>query len=555
MEIDLQEILSQDNLLLAFVVIGSGYLLSRIRIGPVPVGSTTGVLLAGLLFGHLGFPDTPGAAQLGFTLFIFSVGLQAGPRFFNVFFEDGPRYFALAAVVAATAISSTLLLARLLELGYGFDAGLLAGSLTSTPTLAGAQDALRSGLATPPEGVSAAEALADISVAYAITYIFGTAGLILFVHFFPRAMGIDLASESRRYAREHGLEGARRQRAPRLPVVRAFQVLENAHGRALREVEANAGPEVQVLRLRRGHQILEPSGDLVIEPGDVVSVLAPHDVIAEHQERLGHEVLDPQLINYEVVTREIVVTSDEATKNPLADLNITAEYGCVPAGIVRSAIELGVDESTVLNKGDILRVTGERERIQTLAERIGYIDADTEETDLMTFSFGLVGGILLGMVLLKIGSVSLGLGSAGGLLLVGILIGYLRSIHPTFGGVPAPARFVLMELGLMLFMAQVGLKAGGGIVEAFASVGPALVASGVLVTLVSVSVAYVFGRFVLKLNPALLMGAMTGAMTSTPSLGVVQAAARSSVPALGYAGTYTFANVLLTFAGTFLMMR
>ena len=107
----------------------------------------------------------------------------------------------------------------------------------------------------------------------------------------------------------------------------------------------------------------------------------------------------------------------------------------------------------------------------------------------------------------------------------------------------------------MLFMAQVGLKAGGGIAEAITSVGPALVAAGVAVTITPVAVAYAFGRKILKLNPALLLGAITGSMTSTPSLSVVQAASRSTVPALGYAGTYTFANVLLTFAGTFLMTR
>jgi putative transport protein len=139
------------------------------------------------------------------------------------------------------------------------------------------------------------------------------------------------------------------------------------------------------------------------------------------------------------------------------------------------------------------------------------------------------------------------------LLLVGILLGFLRSIHPTFGGLPAAARNVMMELGLMLFMAAVGIQAGENIGDALTSVGPKLMFCGILITLVPVLIGFFFGRRVLKLNPALLLGSLTGAMTSTPALDIVTDAAKSNAPALGYAGTYTFANVLLTFAGTLIM--
>jgi putative transport protein len=140
-----------------------------------------------------------------------------------------------------------------------------------------------------------------------------------------------------------------------------------------------------------------------------------------------------------------------------------------------------------------------------------------------------------------------------GLLVVGIVIGYLGSVMPTFGQVPAPARYVLMELSLMLFIAGVELNAGGGVVEALASVGPVIAVSGVLVTLLTPAMAYLVGRWLLRTNPSLLLGAITGAMTSTPALNVVTEAARSGVPALGYAGSYTFANVLLTFTGALMM--
>ena len=557
MEIDLYQLLSDNLTLLTFVVIGFGYLLGNIKIGSIEVGPTTGVLLAGLVFGHLGFPDEPDAAVFGFTLFIFSVGLQAGPSFFSVFLEDGPKYVALSLLVAVTAVALTLALSNIIGPGYGLNAGLLAGALTSTPTLAGAQDAIRSGLAALPEGMTAKQASGNVSVAYAITYIFGTAGLIVFIRYFPVLLGIDLPAEAKKLAAERGLLGSRKRgrKGEDLPVIRAYGVEDDTiAGKTLEQLRQENGWRFKALRIRRGDKFLDPDPTMELKKGDVVSVIAPLNHLESAQGRIGQEVLDPELLNYQILTREIVVTNPEFTGKPLKELNITPEHGCFPAGIVRASIELAVDENMILNKGDRLRVTGEGERLQRLADRIGYIEEQVEKTDLLTFAFGIVLGILLGMILLKIGTLSIGLGSAGGLLLMGILIGYLRSLHPTFGRLPSAARFLLMELGLMLFMASIGLKAGGGIVAALTSVGPTLIIAGIAVTLIPVLIAYAFGRYVLQLNTALLLGSITGAMTSTPSLNIVTEAAKSPVPALGYAGTYTFANVFLTFAGTLIMM-
>jgi putative transport protein len=221
--------------------------------------------------------------------------------------------------------------------------------------------------------------------------------------------------------------------------------------------------------------------------------------------------------------------------------------------VIRASVRVPLHDSLKLARGDRLLVTGEKQRLEGLAQRLGYIEAEVEETDLLTLALGIVGGLVLGTLLVKLGDLSIGLGSAGGLLLMGILIGFLRSLHPTFGGVPPAARFILMQLGLMLFMANVGLRAGADIVSALVSVGPMLVLSGVVVTLGPLVVAYAVGRYAFAMNPALLLGSITGAMTSTPALSVVNEAAQSPLPALGYAGTYTFANVFLTFAGTLMV--
>lgn len=556
MEINAFTLLNENPILLLFTVIGLGYLVGNIRIAGIQAGPVIGVLLVGLLFGHFGFSAPPGASSFGFALFIFSVGIQAGPTFFSAFAADGLRYVTLAFVVAATAVALTLALTRLAGLEYGFSAGMLAGALTSTPTLAGAQDAVSSGLATMPEGVSQAKALENISVGYAITYIFGTVGMILAVSLLPRLAGIDLPAEAATLAKERGLgRGRRRGLGGSLPIVRAYRLPTEMAGKTVGQVNAEAGNlQGKVLRIKRGSKLLESSPDLELKEGDAVSFIAGIDVHERARGGNAEEVLDPDLLNYQVTTREIIVSDVKVVGKNLKDLDMPNTHGCFATGLTRASIELPMDSALPLHKGDRLEVVGEKDNLERLAAAIGFVEQDLEKTDLATFAFGMIAGTLLGLVTLALGNVSIGLGTAGGLLIVGIVIGYLGSVMPTFGRVPAPARFVLMELGLMLFMAGVGLNAGGGVVDALTSVGPIMIAIGILITLLPALVAYLVGRQVLRMNPALLLGSITGAMTSTPALNVVTDAARSSVPALGYAGTYTFANVLLTFAGALMMV-
>ena len=179
---------------------------------------------------------------------------------------------------------------------------------------------------------------------------------------------------------------------------------------------------------------------------------------------------------------------------------------------------------------------------------------DGVESDMVALSFGIVSGLLIGTLSVTLGGVSIGLGSAGGLLVTGLFVGYRRSVKPTFGQLPEATRWFLMEFGLLLFMAGVGLRAGGGIISALQEQGVMIIVAGITVTIVPILLGYVVGHKILKISPALLFGAITGAMTSGAALSVVIKEAKSPVPALGYTGTYAFANVLLVVAGSLIMM-
>ncbi|MBW2290497.1 MAG: transporter [Deltaproteobacteria bacterium] len=557
MEIQVYELLRDNWLLLLFLVLGLGYLVGNLRIFGTPVGPTIGVILAGLVFGHFGLSMNAGVSSFGFALFIFSVGIEAGPSFFSAFREDGPKYIALAAIVAVTGFTMARLLAHVFDFEPGFDAGLLAGALTSTPTLAGAQDAIQSGLATLPEGVSPAQALENVGVGYAITYLVGTVLVILVIRQVPSLLGIDLEASARAYARERGLvktDDARSVSAEMLPMIRAYAVLPGTGGKTLAQRAAEVGQAGTPLRVRRGNELLDPDPDLALEDGDIVSLIASLQTHRWAQEHIGPEVLDTELLDFRVGASAIIILAPHVVGRSVRDLDLPRTHGCWVTGIVRAGIELPASDDVVLHKGDRLQLIGEEERLRELAQEIGYIEEEVEETDLVTFSFGIAGGILLGLFVFKLGGLAIGLGTAGGLLLMGIAIGYLSSLNPTFGRVPGAARYLLKELGLTLMMAAIGLNAGGGIVEGLTQLGPAILLSAVGVAIVPLAVGYAAGRKLLKLNPALLLGSLTGAMTSTPALSVVTGAAKSGVPAIGYAGTYTFANVMLTFAGAYMLM-
>jgi putative transport protein len=553
MEIDLHKLFNENMTLMIFTVVSLGLLLGRVKIGKIELGSTTGVLLVGLLFGHLGFVASPTLGTFGFTIFIFSVGLQAGPTFFSVFRTDGLKYFVLSIVVAVSGVGIVMVLGGFMNLEFGMNAGILAGALTSTPTLVGAQDAIGT-LLEFPAGITAEKALQNLSVGYAITYIFGTIGLIAFIRYIPVILKLDLPAEARKLAVEQGF--SRKQElaegASYLPLIRAYKVPAKLLGRTVAELRA-VGDNLVPLRIRRKGKIIEAVNDAVFEEGDILSLVTSLKVHESREADIGEEVLDPELLSYDITTKEIVVIKSEFSGKSLKELGIAQNYGCFVRALTRANINLSIEDHVVVNKGDRVSVTGEAGHLDKLAEQMGRIESEETETDLFIFSVGILGGIMGGLVMLKLGSVAIGLGSAGGLLLIGILFGYFRSMYPAFGGVPKAARNIMMEFGLVLFMAGVGLKAGSGIVEGFMNAGPQLLLAGVAITLLPVSVGYIFGSKVLKMNPAILLGSLTGAMTSTPSLNVITSAAKSEVPALGYAGTYTFANVLLTFAGALLV--
>jgi putative transport protein len=545
------ETLRTQPVLTLFLIIGLGYLIGNIRIKSFSLGPVAGVLFAGLFLGHFDFRMSPGAQAVGFALFIFSVGYQAGPRFIDVLRSDGLKYFLLAIVIATTGFTIALVASQLLELAPGTSAGLLSGGLTSSPTLAAAQEAIRSGQVKPPEGLTADDMIGNVATGYAITYIFGLAGLIAIIKLLPQLLGINLAEEAK------ALEAKDESEIASLPSnvsARIYRVTNEEFTRIPgKEFKEKYWDKTSVVRVRRNGKIIFPGPEGYLQVGDELLILAPVKFFTEVITKIGEEITPEKSTEEYSETAQIVVINKTAIDKSLQELDIARKFGVLLTSVKRMRMEVPLTGSFKLSRGDILTVAGPHDHVDLLGQELGHVERDVAETDMVTFAFGIAFGVIIGMIAVNVGQLSIGLGSAGGLLASGLAIGYLRSIYPTFGRMPDAARWILMEFGLLLFMAGVGLRAGGDIIETFVAGGPVLILAGILVTITPILVGYFFGRKVLKIHPVLLFGGITGSMTSGASLSVVTKAANSSIPSLGYTGAYAFANVLLTIAGSVIL--
>ena len=547
-------LLLDNQALLFFVVLGLGYLLGKIKIKSFEFGPVAGVLFVGLVFGHYGFGKDLPVQSIGFMMFIFSVGVQAGPRFFSVLMEDGLRYFILALMVALSGFGVATVTTQLFSLEPGSSAGVLAGALTTTPTLAAAEDAIRSGTILPPEGFSKEMMLSNIMTGYAITYLFGLIGLILLIRLIPIVTRVNLAEEAKTLSGEDAGSTGNQMADFGKIVTRAFLVQkEDFVGEPIGSYQQDIGA-VTIHKIKRGDEFIPVASDTVLQIGDKVSFVGTQNRLIMGPEKIGPEIIDSDLLDAGTESCLIVITRKKAMGMTVSRKSISHQYSCILAEVKRLGVAVPLDPHVVLQRGDVLNVTGPIASIERMQKELGHAERNLDETDLLTFALGIAAGILVGSYTIRVMGVDVGLGTAGGLLSVGLVIGFLRSIHPTFGRMPSAARYVFMELGMLFFMTAIGLKAGHGIVEALEQSGLALIAAGVLTTVIPVLFCYFLGRKVLKINPVLLLGALTGAMTSGACLSIVNKESRSTIPSLGHTGAYAFANIFLTVAGSLILL-
>lgn len=550
-----QHILKTAPEIALFVALFFGYLLGRIKIRGFSLGGVAGSLIVALVIGQWGISLPDALRAVCFALFIYSIGFSSGPEFFGGLNRSSIKLVASSVVQCVTALIGVLVIARICGFNKGYAAGVGAGALTETAMMGTAGDAL-SRLGLPADEL--ARLNGQMAVGFAITYVFGTVGVIIFMRSIaPRLVGADVKKAARQLEAELS-QGGKVSRpgyiTPFAPVVsRAFEV---ANGNAANRNVADLTKQFErasIERVLRNDTVIEPAPDTVLQTGDIVGVSGLLKSVVAAGECLGHEVESKEALSFSMEISRAVVTNRNMIGKSL--LQVRDQFGLKNlegvylVSLKRQGLPLPIMANTIVRRGDICELAGRPSEVERVAHLIGRAELPGGKSDLAFHALGIVVGILIGLLSVEVGGIPVTLGVGGGVLVSGLCFGWLHVRYPIFGALPQPAQWILSEFGLSAFAAVIGLSAGPEAVAAIRQQGVSLLVAGAIVTIVPLVVALYFGRFVLKLHPVVLLGAMSGGQTVAASLNAVNEATDSMTPVLGFTITYAISNVLLAVWG------
>jgi putative transport protein len=539
-----------------FLVIAAGYWIGNIHIGAFSLGPVTGALFAGLFVGQ--FAHVPVSGMLKsflFLLFLFGVGYSVGPQFMPSLRRNGVKPVILVFIVCGIGLAAAILVSKALGLDAGLAAGLTSGSLSQSAAMGTATDAINA-LALPQ--VSRERLVAHVAVADAVCYIFGYAGVILFLTTVaPALLKIDLKAEALKLEEELGMTHARPDLASgwRKFELRAYRVHEGLPivGLTVAAAEART-PEHRLFiqRVRRGNSIVEVTPGLVIEANDVIALSGPRQVIVDQIGPLAAEVEDRELLELPIVSADVLLMNAGLAGMTLGDASkMDWARGLYLRSLKRGSQDIPIASGIVLERGDVLRIVGPEAVVARATKEIGTNVAVGTVTDFVVLGLAIFLGGLVGVLLtFSVGGINISLSSSIGALLAGLLVGHLRTSYPLFARIPDGAVAFMTSLGLAAFVGLTGLHAGPIFVQAVRDAGIGLLVGGAIVTLIPQIVGLLCGHFVLRMNPILLLGSLSGAQTVTAAMAALQQRSGSPVPVLGYTTAYPLANILLTTWGT-----
>ena len=557
-----------------FLTLALGYYFGKFTFKGIGLGSVTATLLAGVAIGQIGIAISQPLKATVFLMFLFAVGYAVGPQFVRGVAKDGVPQAIFAAVQCVLCLAATVVIVKIAGYNLGYAAGLYSGSQTISAAMGLSTDAIgRLGLAAD----ETKRLLDSMPVAYAVTYMFGTMGSAIVIALVgPKLLRINLPAACKDYEEKSGgkkeLGGA--GTAWHRWELRAFRVQPGARVIGLRAIEAEAlVPQARVFvqRLRRNGVIEEATAETVLREGDVVAVAGgrealvniigerakavaagSREVVANVAAGVAIEVDDPELLSVPVEGVDVYVTNKEVDGKTLTELAaMPGSRGVFLRKITRGAVATSIPilPDTKIFRGDILTVVGRTQDTSSAIKMLGVPDRPTDIADVAFIGAGITVGALVGALVWKVAGVPITLSTAGGALISGLICGWVRSVHPKFGRIPTSTVWFMNSVGLNIFIAVVGISAGPGFVNGLRTQGIGLFLWGAVATTVPLILGMFIGKYIFRFHDALLFGIVSGARTTTASLGLVCDLGKSQVPALGYTVTYAVGNTLLTIWG------
>ncbi len=508
-----------------FVIICLGYIIGNAKFKGISL-DISAIIFVALVFGHYGVVMPPIIEKIGLILFVYTIGIQAGPGFFDSFKKQGRTLVVMAAVVIISASALTYLAIILYDIEVPVAIGLLTGALTSTPGLAAAIESTGS---------------TGVSIGYGIAYPFGVIGVILFVRLYPKITRINLKKAEEDY------EESTVESFPEISFKHFIVENENVAGKTIGELRVRTMTQGVISRVMSKGKPTVPSPSTRLNQGDIIKAVGTEDALKKVGVLIGRETDQtvPLKEGYEV--QSILVSNTEVVNKPLKEINQwTSTYNVTITRIRRSGIDITPSSNLKLQMGDKIKVSCSKDHMELVTKIFGGNSKKLSDTNFFPIATGIVLGFFLGKFSLNFGnSFTFSLGLTGGVLTVSMLLSRIGKTGPIIWSMTGSANQLLRTLGLMFFLAGVGTKAGAQIVETYNEYGFNLFLIGGALTLFPMIFGAIVARVIFKVNVLSMLGALTGSMTSTPGLAAVDPMTETNAPSIAYATVYPVAMVLL----------
>lgn len=516
--------LFQNSYFSLFVIVALGYMLGSIKIKGVSL-DVSAVIFIALLFGHFGILIPSDLQNFGMILFIFTIGIQAGPGFLDSFKSKGRQLAVLTTILIGSAGLVSFLCGWLFDIDAATVTGLLAGALTSTPGLAAAIEATGSSLS---------------SIGYGIAYPFGVIGVILFVKLLPKLMRVNIPELDKK------IESEQVDQYPAISTA-SFKVTNSTVlGKTIAELKIRTMTGANVSRLFHDGTALIPKPNALLHEGDIIKAVGTIDALNRVEMLIGERTDFEPPLKEGVEIEQILLTNTKLVNETLGSLNLLGNYGATATRIRRSGIEITPSADLKLKFGDKLTITCPKEELKQIARIFGNDDKAVSSTNFFPIAAGIVLGVLFGKINIALGNgLSFSPGLTGGVLLVAITLSGIGKTGPIMWTMSGSSNTLLRQLGLIMFLAGVGTSAGQHIVATFQQHGITLFLVGGAITLIPMIIATIVARYIFKMNVLYLLGALTGGMTSTPGLAACDSMTKTNMPTIAYATVYPIALVLL----------
>ena len=556
--------LRENPSLAIFLTLGLGFLIGQLKYKAFSLGTVTSVLLVGVIVGQLNISIPGPIKDAFFLLFLFSIGYSVGPQFFHALKGDGLKQVGFACVLCVFCLLTTWGVAEIMGYNIGEAVGLLAGSQTMSAILGVGTDTIGSIAGTPDQK----KVWIDVMpVCYAVTYVFGTIGsAYILANLGPALLGglkkvkAETAELEKKMNQGNASSDPDYINALRPVAFRAYKVDADFFNdpKSISEIEdyfRQQNRRLFIERIRQNGKVSDPAPDIMISRGDEIVLSGRREFIIGDEKWIGPEINDAELLDFPAEQLSVTVSKKGAAGKTVDQLRMMKEmYGVSIKSITRGGASIPVLAQVKIQAGDIITVTGLKSEVNAAAKAIGYADRRSVKSDLILVGLGIFFGGLLGALTIHFGSVPVSLSTSGGALISGLVCGWLRTQHPTFGRIPQSAVWLMDNLGLNMFIAVIGITSGPSFVSGLKEVGFMLFLMGVVCTTVPLILGMIVGKTIFKFPAAINLGCCAGSRTTTASLGAIQDSIGSTIPAMGYTVTYAIGNTLLILWGVVIVL-